>query len=242
MVNRIEHISEPQRLILAWQAPEGRGDRTRLAVGELERAGPECVLRYYDGTPDVETAKSLGYAGYPAFPIDPDVPEYRAGVLSAFMRRLPPRSRPDFKRYVERLRLAPDLDLSDFALLAYSEAKLPSDGFSLVNTFEGVEGPCDLYLEIAGFRHHGANVVGLAEGQPLTLEPEPSNPKDPKAMAFKAGGQIVGYVNRLQTDAFRRWHERDSVEVTLERLDGSSEHPRGFVFVKIRPRPFRVAA
>ncbi|TIV35777.1 MAG: hypothetical protein E5V99_08995, partial [Mesorhizobium sp.] len=138
--NWITHASEPDHLILAWQAPDEFNDRTRFAVGELTCENGEVRLRYFGDSdqfkrlnPDksYDQLLSYGYAGYPGFP--PERAEHRAGVLEAFMRRLPPRSRADFDAYERHLRVRPGTKLSDFALLALSEAYLPSDGFSVVD-------------------------------------------------------------------------------------------------------------
>ncbi len=111
---------EPDRLLLAWQAPDEKQNRRRFAVGELLRTKPDAVFRYFCGTEDVVMAESLGYSGYPAFRYSQS--EHSQGVMPAFMRRLPPRGRPDFLIYLEKLRLTPTSPFSDFALLGASEA------------------------------------------------------------------------------------------------------------------------
>jgi HIRAN domain len=228
----ISHISEPTRLLLAWQGPDPNGERTRFAVAELLPSGGEHVLRYLSG-PEVDRAKKLGFAGYPAFRLDQQ--EHRQGVLAAFLRRLPPRARPDFDAYKAQFRLKPDLGLSDFALLAYTGARLPSDGFSVVNTLEDVRAPSELVLEIVGHRHYAGSLkTRLSIGEALDLIPEPQNQFDKNAIVVKARGETVGYVNRLQTAAFHNWLREGSVEAALDRLNGSSDRPRGFMFVRIR--------
>jgi hypothetical protein len=228
----ISHISEPHRLLLAWQGPDPNGERTRFAVGELLLSGSDVTLRYLSG-PEVEKAKKLGFAGYPAFKLDQQ--EHRQGVLAAFLRRLPPRARPDFDAYKAQFRLKHDLGLSDFALLAYTGARLPSDGFSVVDTLEDVRAPSELLLEIVGHRHWVAKLKSpLRIGEALDLLPEPENPVDKNAVVVKARGDVVGYVNRLQTVAFHKWLREGSVEATLDRLNGLRDRPRAFMFVRIR--------
>src|SRR5262249_38295622 len=102
MPNWIETVSEPTHLFLAWQAPDHMGVRSRWAVGVLERvAGGDCSLRYFRPGVEFETHNQgrsfdeicrLGYEGYPAFSLKRE--RHPTGVLSALMRRLPPRSRP----------------------------------------------------------------------------------------------------------------------------------------------------
>src|SRR2546422_10843915 len=134
MENGIERASEPRQLFLAWQAPDHFGDRFRWAVGIVTPQGNDYKFRYlapgsefesFNQNRGYEELQSLGYQGYPAFNFKRAVHE--RDVLSAFLRRLPPRSRSDFQDYTRQFRLARDLHLSDFGLLGRTEAKLPSD-------------------------------------------------------------------------------------------------------------------
>lgn len=145
----IKHIIEPNRLLLAWQSPEEQC-RTRYIVAELNATGTDISLTYLPQTKDNQEAQNKGFDSYPAFP---STNALHHNVLDAFMCRLPPRTRGDFTQYLEGLRLKPDAKLSDFALLGYSGAKLPSDGFSIIHPFSHVDGACELLLEAAGYRH-----------------------------------------------------------------------------------------
>ncbi|WOG27890.1 hypothetical protein [Endozoicomonas sp. 8E] len=42
----IEHLIEPDRLLLSWQA-QGSEDRSRYVVGELVRKEDKIVLNYF---------------------------------------------------------------------------------------------------------------------------------------------------------------------------------------------------
>jgi hypothetical protein len=107
---------------------------------------------------------------------DPEVIERAVagcdGVLAVLRRRLPPRNRSDFPDYVEGFRLPKDLEISDLALLALTTAKLPSDGFSIVDPLDPAIEQCDLVLEIAGFRYHAPENERIEPGarhRPVTL-------------------------------------------------------------------------
>jgi hypothetical protein len=213
-------------------------------VGEITSHGDVWALRYYkdeaefrnlnDGK-QVRDATALGYSGFPAFALEQEC--HRIGVADVFMRRLPPRSRSDFEAYKARFCLHPGLDLSDFALLAHTEAKLPSDGFSVVDPLDGSNAPRDLMLEIAGFRYYAKDIT-----KPLAVEDdaeiliEPGNKHDKDAVQICVRGEKVGNINRLQTHAFHRWLAGYSVEALIERLNGSADHPRAFTFIKVRPK------
>lgn len=246
MQHRIEHFLEPRRLYLAWQAPDHLGNRVRWAVGVVERSDAGCSLRYLQAGAEfeslnqgrsVEEVQLLGFVGYPGFPWKPRT--YREGVLEAFLRRLPPRDRADFSAYLEQFRLPPQAEISDLALLAYTGAKLPSDGFSLVDPLDAEAEACELLIEIAGFRYHGGV---LQQGEPVRFEPEPDNANDPQAVAILQGAQRIGYVNRLKAPTFATWLQNRSVSGVIERLNGNPDRPRAFVFVTVRPLRQAVAA
>lgn len=230
--NWIQHVHEPTRLVLAWQAPDERGNRTRFAVGEITKRDGIFVLRYYTNTEDVTKAKELGYEGYAAFDIKQV--EHSKEVLSAFMRRLPPRSRPDFDQYLEGLRLPPNVILSDFGLLGYSGAKLPSDGFSLVNTLEGAGIPSEFLLELAGYRYHEPSLTKSDIGAAVSLVPEPTNRFDPGALAVHYGGKTIGYINRLKAPTVQKWVANGQASAVVERLNGRPDKPRAFIFLWVR--------
>lgn len=224
------------------------GERFRWAVGVLEAAGDDCALRYLRPGLDFERwnqgrafqeIESLGYQGYPAFSLTRE--RHTSGVLSALMRRLPPRTRPDFAEYKRQFRLPDHLAVTDFGLLGITEAKLPSDGFSVVDPFDAGTVNCDLLLEVAGYRYY-AQKIRLGEGDPVGFDAEPQNPRDPNAVMVRSSGQLVGYINRLQAGAFRCWLAGREVSGVIERLNGQAGKPRAFVFVRVRPARGRAAA
>jgi hypothetical protein len=239
----IETAPEPQCLFLAWQAPDHMGDRFRWAVGVLERTTDgDCSLRYFQPGPDFEARnqgrsfdrlRSLGYQGYPAFPLKKE--RYEGGVLPAFMRRLPPRTRPDFLEYKRQFRLPSHVFVSNFTLLGRTEAKLPSDGFSVVDPLDGDIKRCDLLLEVAGYRYY-AEQTRVSVDEPVIFQPEPGNEHDQNAVMVQVRGQKIGYVNRLQTSAFKRLLAEQNVSSVVERLNGRPGKARAFIFVWVRPR------
>lgn len=245
-MNWIENICEPRRLFLAWQAPDHAGDRFRWAVGEVT-ASPQIQLRYYTGDEfashnqgrSVSDIEHLGYRGYPGFRTR--VLTHTDGVAESLMRRLPPRSRSDFDEYRKHFRLSATLAVSDFALLAYTEAKLPSDGFSVVNPLDCGEITFELMLEVAGARYYTNDTPRLQIGQQVQFVAEPDNHFDANAIMVCVAGFKIGYVNRLQAKAFRRWLGTADLQAVVERINGTSDRPRIFLFVRVRNND-RVAA
>lgn len=249
--NWIVDPSEPQRLILAWQAPDEFGDRTRFAVGELTCTNSEVRLRYFGNGEEFarlnpgksyETLLSYGYSGYPGFL--PDRLEYHAGVIEAFMRRLPPRTRPDFEAYERHLRIRPGTKVSDFALLSLSEAYLPSDGFSVVDPLDPNVAERQLVIEVAGYRYYArkSDVPLPEKGSRVEIVPEIDNRYDPNAVAIEFAGNKIGNINRLQASTFRAWAAAGRIRATVDRLNGREDRPRLFVFVEILPVPSFTAA
>jgi len=244
----IEHVDEPGRLILAWQAADLTCNRYRWAVGEVSREPDGPMFRYYRGEEfrrfndgrDEAAARQARFLGYPAFDLRTDV--FRDGVIEAFSRRLPPRSRADFTRYLEHFRLRSADTLGAFALLAVTEAKLPSDGFSLVDPLDAAALRRDLVFEIAGHRRHPGGGDMLVVGQEVHLVAEQDNPHDNDTVRIDASGVTIGYASRLQAPTLRHWLENRLVRARLLRLNGTEERPRAFVFVSVRSREDRQAA
>lgn len=154
----IEHLVETDRLLLSWQAQDST-QRTRYVVGEVVRNGNDVALNYFKNSDDYKDACTHGFSGYPAFQTKLEGP-HNNQVLEAFNRRLPPKSRSDFGRFLEIRGINLANNLSEFTLLGYAGAKLPDDGFELVHPFENVEAQFELIIEIAGFRYKSEVPVG----------------------------------------------------------------------------------
>ena len=248
MSSWIERVVEPDRLLLAWQAPKPTTSRFRWAVGEIERRGNGQTFRYLCDGPEFarlndgrsyEEPQAAGYVGYPAF--TPRAEPFDQAVMSAVRRRLPSRERSDYADYLEHFRLTPDTVISDFALLGLTGATLPSDGFSIVDPLDNPHPGRDLFMEVAGYRHY-AYEARLQGGEAVTFALEPLNPHDPNAVIMRVDDRAIGYVNRLRTGAFRAWVAEGRLRGVVERLNGRPDHPRAFVFVQVDPEAARAAA
>jgi len=233
-MNWIEHIVEPNRLLLTWQAPD-KENRLRRIIAELIRTGDEAKLKYLTESDDYKEAVKLGFNGFAAFSLDDQSYD---NVLGVFMKRLPPRTRTDFIKYLEAIRIPEKLKdkISDFALLGYSGARLPDDDFSVVHPFDGVNAGFELFTEICGFRHNeGTNILSeLKEGQEVVLEKEPSNMYDPLAVKIMFNKVKLGYINRGQLIAINRWIDHNLIsEVVIERINGLPGNPKVYIFIKV---------
>jgi hypothetical protein len=229
-MNLIKHIIEPNRLLLIWQAPEGC-DRTRRVIGELRRVDDNVVLKYLTDSDDFEAAQKCGFKGYPAFMKFSRI--YDEGVLETFMKRLPPRNRPDFAEYLENLRIPSDAKLSDFALLGYSGAKLPSDWFAIAISFDDVREPCEFLTEVAGFRYYEGMKMEVPVGASVDLEADPENQHDPMAIKVTFDGHKIGYIGRGQLVAFHKWLNNDQITAVVEKSNGRTDRPSIMLFVTV---------
>lgn len=233
-MNPLQHIVEPEHLLLTWQpADEQAPSRTRRVVAEIRRLPDgQAAFRYLRDSVDFAAATQAGFRGFPAFPLDQS--ETRHGVLEALMRRLPPRSREDFADYLALHRLPHPFRYSDFALLGYTGARLPSDGFALVPVFPDDAVPCDYLMEIAGVRHViGNDIASIRVGDPVTFEEDRENPVDPDALVVLYQGRRIGYVNRALRRTFHQWLSKHHVRAQVERQNGKPERPVVFIRVSV---------
>lgn len=233
-MNQIEHVIEPNRLWLAWQSPDAPGrDRARRVVAEIVRENSDnVVFRYLENNADFQEARNNGFKGFPAFDIRAS--EHRTGVLDAFVRRLPPRKREDFSDYLVTHRLPKKFSGSDMALLGYTGAKLPGDGFEIVPDLTNARPPLELLLEVAGFRYQGLSIQDLMIGAGVQFFPEPENSVDSQAIVIKYNDIRIGYVSKPYIAAMRGWLQNYHVEALIERLNGKPERPLVYLLVTVR--------
>lgn len=231
-MNYIQNIIEPNRLFLAWQ-PRREIDetRTRRAIGELFKRDGNVVFRYMVEADDYRKAIEFGLEPY--IPFVDQTREYVSSVVDIFSQRLPPRSRRDFSLYLESLCIRHGQEISDFSLLGYSGAVLPSDSFSIVNTFEGINTNCQFLLEIAGFRYYSDQLGNIGIGTKVEILAEPDNIYDSYAIKLAVNGQKIGNINRLMLPAFHRWLSAKNIDIVVERIEGNIDRVRVFVFVSV---------
>lgn len=229
----LRHILEPDALLLTWQSQDVHSpNRTRRVVGEICRNdNGTIVFNYLKGTLDFEKAQAAGFRGYPAFDLKSE--SFATGVLDSFLRRLPPRKREDFSDFLALHRLPSPFNYTDFALLAYTGARLPSDGFALVPVFPTRGVPCEFLLEVAGFRHSAdAKINDLLIGDTVRFASE-NNPVDSDALAIFHNEVRIGYVNRAMLSTFNAWLRSNQVTATVERINGKPERPLVYLRVSV---------
>lgn len=231
----IEHLIEPERLLLSWQAQDST-KRSRFIVGELVRKSNNFILNYFKDSPDYMEATQHGFIGYPAFSRS-QYSSYDNQVLEAFTRRLPPRNRKDFYRYLEIRGINPDSNISNFALLGYTGAKLPDDGFELVHPFENVTTTFELITEIAGFRHNSVLLPDeINLGDTVNFIPEPNNEFDHQAIRIELNKKKLGYIDRGRLNFLQSYIDSGcDISATIYRKNGTPERPLIYIYITVQP-------
>ena len=229
----IEHIIEPEKLLLSWQTSQPCKDRGRMFVAKLIRKADDADLVYLLDSDEFRKAQSLGFKDYTGFSTKQRIHE---NVLSTFMKRLPPRSRGDFGKYLDSLRIRKGAEISDFALLGYSGARLPDDDFTVIHTFENAVPPFEFLLPVQGYRYYTERLPfdSITLEQKAIFQAEPENEFDPKAIKILIGGVHSGYVCRGLIESFLKWFEMGyKIDAGIERKNGTTEHPEIYLFVSV---------
>lgn len=238
-MNYIENIFEPSRLWLIWQLTEGDGSgysRSRRVVAEIvKNDDKDATFRYLVGTPDYEAAVNDGFQGFAAFKLGSE--SINQGVIEAFSRRLPPRKREDFIKYLSMHRLPENFKGSDFALLGYTGAKLPSDAFEIITDYSDAQQPLEFVIEVAGFRYqNNVSVDELNVGDDVELIRDIENVYDKNAIAIYFKKKKIGHIPKPLVSKMNFWIENNTVEAKIERLNGKPERPLIYLFVKVRDK------
>ena len=174
-----------------------------------------------------------GFKGYPYLPIRKD--KYM-DVLDIFTKRLPPRSRGDFSKYMDSIRIKDGTEIDDFTLLGYSGAKLPDDDFTLIHPLDNAITPFEFLMDVSGTRYHDVSKYydSIDIGQPVYFVPEPENLWDSEAIAVLCNSIKIGYVCRGILPEFNKWLLQGlNVKGTIEKKNGTGDRPRIHLFVKV---------
>lgn len=227
----IENSIHVNTLFLTWQSNKDRNER--YLVGKLVKLDSGFEFSYLEETQDFNTAVAQGFLGYPAFPLNKG--SFTNNVLATFMKRLPPRSRRDFKKYLLNHDLPENFDGSDFDLITHTGIQLPSDGFDLIPALNEAVIPFDYLMELAGTRYYlkHEQVQMFNIGSPVVLRCEDDNPYDCQAIAVYMDNLLIGYVNKLFCSTIRELMSRD-LKCYLAKISGTQERPLIHVMLSVR--------
>lgn len=237
----VEHIINPNRLLLIWQAVDsaaGKGRGDRYIVGEVRKGQEGLILEYYDNDVTQRVAQDFSFNGLTAFPFHSDK-IYTNHVEETLAKRLAPSSRLDFADYLRAYRLPIQMasELSVMQLLAYTGGVLAGDGFSFVPTFENIPQPYDFIFEIAGFRHSaGMNIGNISnlQGQTVLFNHDSQHQIDKNAIEIICDGINLGYVPKGLNMSFKNdLLGKTILNAHITRINGSKERPSVWVMVSV---------
>ena len=224
----IENIIEPKKLFFIWKDNQGN----KYTVGELQRTNNEADLIYHFGTEEFKNAKQSQFEGYTSFPL---INQKWQNVMSTFTRRITSRKRADFNEWLNTYKIANNTNISDFALLGYSGASLPSDNFMFLHPFEIENENFEFVTEVAGVRHrNNLDLSILSEDDKVEFILENENINDPNAIMIHCNKMHIGYMNRCFAKRFREILLKRNIEAFIDRINGTKDVPRLLLFVKVR--------
>lgn len=227
----IENSIHVNTLFLTWQSNQDRNQR--YLVGTLKKLESGFEFSYLTDTQDYVDALKYDFMGYPAFPLDKGV--FTNDVMTTFMKRLPPRSRRDFSKYLINHYLPVDFNGDDFDLIAHTGIQLPSDGFNLIPNLEEAEIPFEYLMEVAGTRYHldFEQTSQLQLGSKVDLRCENENEFDCNAVAMFVNQTKIGYVNKFFCKTIRKLMERD-LGCCIAKVSGTIERPLIYVMLSAK--------
>lgn len=227
----IQNTIQVDTLLLTWQSNKDRNQR--YLVGVIKKLNSDFEFSYLTGTQDYQLAIEQGFLGYPAFPLNKA--PFSNDVMATFMKRLPPRSRRDFRKFLVSHHLPEYFDGSDFDLIAHTGIQLPSDGFNLIPNLDESGIPFDYLMESAGTRYHLShdNVSKLELGTTVTLECDNDNLYDCHAISMKIDDVTLGYVNKLFCPTIRKLMSRELV-CSIAKISGTPERPLIYVMLSVK--------
>ena len=200
-------------LVVARQDAASRGYRV---VGRLrEHADGRFVFGYTRAEVERDDFEPLlGYEDPARLYVTPALPPL-------FAQRVINARRPDRATYLERLGL-PD-EAGPMEIMGRSEGRRQGDLLQLVRPPRAsADGRLEHRFLVHGVRHVDPlreRLEALAPGAELTLEEEPDNPSDPRALLVVAETGRLGYVPRFLVEDVRQVlpHAR---RVVLEKING----------------------
>lgn len=235
----IEHIVEPKKLLVLWQAVDGalgKATGDRFIVGEITNDGANSTLTYFDNE-GTQKAAERGFRGLTAYPFEPNK-TYNGNIESVLAKRLPPDTRGDYEDFLRAYRIAPAAakTVSPLALLANTTGNLMGDGFTFLPKLEDITPPFQFTFDIAGFRHNeGMKIqpINSLQGARVTFEHEKENAFDSVAVAIHYNGKKLGYTPKGINTAIIDLQGKHKITATIERINGTAERPNILVFVDV---------
>ena len=166
-------------LILMWKHPE---TKKNYVVGVLSKLSKRYRFTYLKN--EVNTAIQAGFDLLVGFP-DFEKKYYSNKLFPLFERRIPPKSRKLFQDVIKKYEFDINSDVM-WQFLKISQGRTGTDTFSLVQPLKIIDKKLNLEFSVAGWSFSGDKVLINemidTKNFKISLEKEPNNPKDEKAI------------------------------------------------------------
>lgn len=151
-------------------------------------------------------------------------------LFPLFENRLLPKSRPEYRKYLEWSGFDPDDPPEPLILLGRTEGRKQTDSVEVFPQPSPDSHGCYVnYFFAHGVRYHLPNadavIARLRTGDELQLRPQPLNQADPNAVAIFSSGMPVGYVPKyLAADVNLLMEEcpQSKIRLTVERVNADA--------------------
>jgi len=216
------------KLCLLWQ---NKKSRNWYHVGNLIYENNKYFFKYQveQSKRNVFEALDNGYRLHPTFPNVQQT--YESEVLfSAFARRLPQKSRKDYRVILKKLGVTKES--TDFEIMSITGGTINSDNYEFVKPIEhdGTKFKLDFYLR--GWRHYNNDTTHLKADDELFLVMDPENEYDDDAVAiYKNNEKKIGYVpafySAFITEMIKAEEDSKDVNYTID-YEYDAEAPSHF--------------
>ncbi|MFT4776598.1 MAG: hypothetical protein ACI9B7_000969 [Oleispira sp.] len=230
-MNAIEYPLDIKTLYLTWQP---KGNQVRYFVAEIKKVSEnDFQFEYHLDSIDYKEATEAGFRGVPSFRTENRF--HNGNVLDLFLKRLPPKSRKDFSKYLEYYGISKNLEIDDFTLLAHTGVQLPSDGLVLIPKLDEAQLPFDYIMEVAGTRHHLSNseLELIPIGASVEFVPEQYNCHDGDAISINYESKKIGYVNKMLCGAIGKLLTTNNVSGHVFRKSGTEDRPLIYLLIRV---------
>lgn len=211
-------------LFLAWQDPLAR---RWFPVGRLDYSGALYSFVYTKGA-----AQAHIEAGFQPLASFPDLHRFYVSeqLFPLFSNRLLPRSRPDYREYLQWLSVA-ESESDPVSILARSGGGRVTDTLEVFPCPEkNSQGEYEVHFLVHGLAHmplaSADRAMQLKPNEPLLAMRDFQNPKDPDAIALRTAEEserdtyLIGYCPRyLRADLLQLLKSGLSPKITVERVN-----------------------
>jgi hypothetical protein len=211
----------PPALYVTWQDHESRAI---FVVGRLIKVRVEREEFEYAYTEGSRRAEAAGFKGFVSFPGLDRVHRFDA-LPPFFSNRVMSPRRPDYPQYINELALNVE-DASPFAILSRNGGRRQTDPYEVFpELLANIDGSrLQGWFMLRGVRHlpnAETDIAQLVAEQRLAVVPEPTNPKNPKALQLFGHGSLpFGWVPDYLVDELTHAIDTDpSTAVVVERVN-----------------------